>query len=193
MEACCASKAWTPPRSSEIGEATCFQCVPPSVVRRSVPALPTIQQTLSAGAEPARRSAATPLSCGFHVLPASLECSILPASPTRQACFLFGETIEVATQHLQHREVTPVHRRLCCADFDTLRYRVGSGIFALLFLRLLHVFLFLGEALVRGLIGGLIRSRIRGLIHVLRHVLILHLILHLIRHQRSPGAVWPRP
>src|SRR5208283_2090596 len=90
MAACCSSRARTPPRSSAMGEAICFQSVPPSVVRRRVPALPAIQQTLSEGAEPARRSAVTPLVCSFQDLPASVECSNFPAGPMRQAWFLFG-------------------------------------------------------------------------------------------------------
>src|SRR5208283_478964 len=95
---------------------------------------------------------------------------------------------QAAPHRLQHGKVTPVHGRLFCADLYTLRYRISSVSLTLLLLRLLYVFLILGEGPVRNLIGGLIGSRTRGLIRVLRHVLILHLILHLIRHQRSPGA-----
>src|SRR5208283_5409963 len=82
-----------PPKSSGIGEYNNIQCFPPSVVRSSVPDLPITQQTLSEVAEPAVRSAVTPLCCGLQVLPRSLLRSILPASPRRQACFSPGATM----------------------------------------------------------------------------------------------------
>ena len=88
--------------------SNCFQCLPPSVVRRRVPALPAIQQTLSEGAEPARRSAVTPLFCGFQVLPASVERSIFPAGPTRQTCLLFGETMKLRSSTCNMEKLRPV-------------------------------------------------------------------------------------
>src|SRR5215472_1861503 len=69
------------------------QCEPASVVRRMVPARPTIQQTLSEGAEPAARSASTLLVCRNQEAPPSLEYSIMPAWPTRQKDFPPGAVI----------------------------------------------------------------------------------------------------
>ena len=44
----------------------CFQVSPPSVVRRTVPAVPLAQTTLSLTALTPRRRALTPVSCGVH-------------------------------------------------------------------------------------------------------------------------------
>src|SRR4029077_2211167 len=70
--------------SSCTGARNFCQCAPASVVRRIVPLLPTIQQTLSVGAEPPSKSVVTPLGCKVHVFPASGEYSMRPACPTRQ-------------------------------------------------------------------------------------------------------------
>src|SRR5260370_21562160 len=70
--------------SSCTGARNFCQCAPPSVVRRIVPLLPTIQQTFSEGAEPPSRSVVTGLGCKVHVFPASEENSMMPACPTRQ-------------------------------------------------------------------------------------------------------------
>ena len=71
-----------------MGELSGVQCFPPSVLRSTVPAFPTIQQTLSEVAEPVVRSVATGLCCDSQVFPPSVVSSILPAAPTRQARFL---------------------------------------------------------------------------------------------------------
>src|SRR6202165_4094052 len=84
IEAWSASVARTPPRSSPIGEVITFQCAPPSVVRRTAPARPTIQQTLSEGAEPVNKSTITPLVCRDQDLSLSLENSILTPRRARQ-------------------------------------------------------------------------------------------------------------
>src|SRR5882724_136927 len=89
MLACFPSLARTPPRSPAIGVTISCQCLPPLVVRSSVPAAPAIQQIFFAGAEPLTRVAATAATCGFHVLPPSLECAIAPCSPNRQTLFPF--------------------------------------------------------------------------------------------------------
>lgn len=85
-----ASLARTPVRSLVTGEFSFIQCSPPSVVRKMVPELPTIQQTFAETAEPAKRSVSTPLTCGVHVTPLSFELSSDPAGPARQACFPLG-------------------------------------------------------------------------------------------------------
>src|SRR5215831_7414319 len=69
------------------------QCAPASLVRRMVPARPTIQQTLSEGAEPAVRSASLLLICRDQEAPPSAENSIMPAWPARQSVFLSGAAI----------------------------------------------------------------------------------------------------
>src|SRR5258708_6432919 len=89
MLACFPSLARTPPRSPPIGVMLSYQCVPPSVVRSSVPAAPAIQQIFFAGAEPLISVAAIAATCGFHVLPPSLECAMAPCSPNRQILFPF--------------------------------------------------------------------------------------------------------
>src|SRR5207248_11318138 len=91
--ACCALTANTEVKSSRIGGSTFVQCAPPSVVRRIVPAFPTIQQTVSEGAEPAIRSVVTPLVCKFQVAPVSAERSIRPLEPTRHTDLPFGAEI----------------------------------------------------------------------------------------------------
>ena len=48
----------------------------PSVVRRTVPNRPTIQQTVEAGDDPDESGAAAPLSCGDQVVPPSVDRSI---------------------------------------------------------------------------------------------------------------------
>src|SRR6202158_1273549 len=82
--ACSASAARIPPRSSDIGEEINVQCAPPSVVKRMAPPRPTIQQTLSEGAEPVSKSASTPLFWRDQEEPPSLENSIRPLRPARQ-------------------------------------------------------------------------------------------------------------
>src|SRR5205807_6167114 len=94
MAAWNASVARTPPRSSSSGEWRRAQCEPASVVRRMVPARPTIQQTLSEEAAPAVRSTSTLLVCRDQEAPPSLENSTLPAGPARQRIFRFGATIK---------------------------------------------------------------------------------------------------
>src|SRR5215472_7497778 len=94
MVAWSASVARTPPKSSSSGEWSTAQCEPASVVRRMVPARPTIQQTFSEGAEPAVRSTTTLLLCRDQEAPPSLENSIMPAWPARQSVFLLGVTIK---------------------------------------------------------------------------------------------------
>src|SRR6516162_3473120 len=69
------------------------QLAPASVVRRMVPARPTIQQTVSEGADPAVRSANTLLVCRNHEAPLSLEYSIMPDWPARQRDFPPGAAI----------------------------------------------------------------------------------------------------
>src|ERR1700747_612897 len=86
------SLAITPPRSPAIGAMISCQCLPPSVVRSSVPAAPAIQQMFFAGAEPLVSVAVTGTSCDFHVLPPSLECAIAPCSPNLQLLFSFDAT-----------------------------------------------------------------------------------------------------
>src|SRR6201984_1517159 len=86
------SLAITPPRSPAIGAMISCQCLPPSVVRSSVPAAPAIQQMFFAGAEPLVSVAVTGTSCDFHVLPPSLECAIAPCSPNLQILFPFDAT-----------------------------------------------------------------------------------------------------
>src|ERR1700687_2302875 len=88
-----ASVSRIPPRSSPIGEVITFQCAPPSVVRSTAPARPTIQQTLSEGAEPVHKSTITPVVCRDQDLPLSLENSILPARPARQMTLEPGAAI----------------------------------------------------------------------------------------------------
>src|SRR5215470_13772597 len=82
-----------PPKSSTSGEWIALQCTPASVVRRMVPARPTIQQTLSEGAEPPVRSANTLLTCRDQEAPPSLENSIIPTCPARQKTFPPGAAI----------------------------------------------------------------------------------------------------
>src|SRR5260370_25796595 len=81
--ACRASVARIPPRSSDSGEAINVQCAPPSVVRRMAPTRPTIQQTLSEGAEPVSKSASTPLLWRGQEDPPSFERSLRPLPPPR--------------------------------------------------------------------------------------------------------------
>src|SRR5689334_3691364 len=87
IQACKASAARTAVRSCVTGDSNLIQCLPPSVVRKIVPEAPTTQQTFAEGAEPATRSAVTPLSCRAHLTPLSEECSSEPAGPRRQSCF----------------------------------------------------------------------------------------------------------
>src|SRR5260370_5816414 len=84
MVACSASVARTAPRSSKSGKGIDFQCAPPSVVRRTVPRRPAIQQTLSEGAEPVSKSTCTPLFWRDQEVPLSRESSMTPARPARQ-------------------------------------------------------------------------------------------------------------
>src|SRR6266478_8611676 len=79
-----ASTATTVRMSSCTGARSFCQCAPASVVRRIVPLLPTIQQTLSVGAEPPSRSVVTGPACRVHVFPALEEISMTPACPARQ-------------------------------------------------------------------------------------------------------------
>src|SRR5215469_17643139 len=94
MVAWSASVARTPPRSSSSGEWRTAQCEPASVVRRMVPARPTIQQIFPEGAEPAVRSTTTLLLCRDQEAPPSFENSIMPAWPARQRVLLVGVTIK---------------------------------------------------------------------------------------------------
>src|SRR6266849_5999689 len=56
---------------------------------RTPPRAPAIQQIFFAGAEPLISVAATAATCGFHVLPPSLECAMAPCSPNLQILFPF--------------------------------------------------------------------------------------------------------
>src|SRR6202166_1661296 len=75
----------TEAKSSTMGGGTFDQWAPPSVVRKMVPARPTIQQILSEVAEPASKSATTPVDCQAQVAPESVECSTRPAAPIRHS------------------------------------------------------------------------------------------------------------
>src|SRR6266851_4062341 len=55
---------------------------------------PTIQQTLSEGAEPVSKSASTPLVCRDQEAPRSFEISTKPARPARHRTFEPGATIK---------------------------------------------------------------------------------------------------
>src|SRR3984893_9349500 len=92
--ACRSSVARIPPRSSDSGEEINVQCAPPSVVRRMAPTRPTIQQTLSEGAEPVSKSVSTPLVCRDQEDPPSLESSMKPLRPARQMKFEPGGEIK---------------------------------------------------------------------------------------------------
>src|SRR5207245_9665852 len=102
-----ASVARTPPKSSTSGEWMMAQCAPASVVRRMVPARPSIQQTLSEGAEPAVRSANTLLVCRDQEAPPSLENSIMPACPTRQSVSPPGAAITDGLMAAAIRKAAP--------------------------------------------------------------------------------------
>ena len=67
-----------------MGVTTRLQSLPPSVVRRSVPAAPAIQQIFYAGAEPLVSFMATGAICGVNVFPPSVERAIAPCSPNLQ-------------------------------------------------------------------------------------------------------------
>ena len=84
MEACCASTAKTEAISSVVGEVTLRQCVPASVVRRTVPVRPPIQLTVLVGAEPASKSVTTPVFCNVQFAPASSERWTIPDEASRQ-------------------------------------------------------------------------------------------------------------
>jgi len=61
-----------------------------------------------AGAEPLISVAAIAATCGFHVLPPSLECAMAPCSPIAKYCFRFGQSCPMApvpewTSHSGHR------------------------------------------------------------------------------------------
>src|SRR5260370_3180603 len=86
--ACRASTANIDAKSSTMGGRTFTQWAPPSAVRKMVPARPTIQHTLSEGAEPASKSVITPLLCRVHVAPLSAGCSMRPAAPIRHCTAL---------------------------------------------------------------------------------------------------------
>src|SRR5713101_2369198 len=92
--ACRSSVARIPPISSDSGEGINVQWAPPSVVRRMAPTRPTIQQTLSEGAEPVSKSASTPLVCRDQEAPRSFEISTKPARPARHRTFEPGATIK---------------------------------------------------------------------------------------------------
>src|ERR1700750_2637841 len=91
MEACLASEACTPPRSPLIGMVIRRQCLPPSVVRSSVPEAPPSQQIFALGAEPARSLTATPETAEVQSFPAFVERKIWPASPNFQTTLPSGE------------------------------------------------------------------------------------------------------
>src|SRR3970282_944232 len=84
MVAARALRATTETQSFSAGEETFSQCSP-SVVLRMAPARPTIQQTFSAGEEPARSSVVTGDACDPQDWPASSERSIRPPGPKRQS------------------------------------------------------------------------------------------------------------
>src|SRR5260370_15568146 len=94
--ACRASTANTDAKSSTMGGRTFTQWLPPSVVRKIVPARPTTQHTLSEGAEPASKSVMTPLVCRVQVAPLSAECSMMPAVPIRHCIALPGAAMVTA-------------------------------------------------------------------------------------------------
>src|SRR5215467_3595248 len=70
------------------------QCEPESTVRRIVPARPTIQQTLSEGAEPEVSSTCTLLAWRTHVAPLSFENTMRPAGPMRHRVLAPGAEIK---------------------------------------------------------------------------------------------------
>ena len=78
-----ASAAETATRLAAVGELILCQCSPPSVVRRTIPWVPTTQHTSADGAAPAVKSVPTPLVCRYHS-PSVPQCWIIPPAPTRQ-------------------------------------------------------------------------------------------------------------
>src|SRR5580704_4897624 len=91
MVASWATTAATAVMSSVVGEGTFIQRLPLSVVSRMVPARPTTQQVWAEGAEPASRSAATPVFCTVQVAPASAERWTIPEGRRRHITSPSGE------------------------------------------------------------------------------------------------------
>ena len=61
-----ASAAETATRFAAVGELILCQCSPPSVVRTTIPRVPTIQHISADGAAPAVKSLPAPLVCRYH-------------------------------------------------------------------------------------------------------------------------------
>src|SRR3989441_11678777 len=93
MAAFWASRALTPMRSSLVGEAIFCQCSPPSVVSKTLPCLPTTQQTISLGADPASKEAERPLLWLAQDVPPSEERRMTPWSPRIQTVLPSGVRI----------------------------------------------------------------------------------------------------
>lgn len=100
--------------SAGLGDGTICH-VSPSVERRIVPLRPTIQQTVSDGAEPASRSACTGLDSGVQVLPPSVERSMWPRGPKRQTICGF-----VAATTRSPGRKPRAFARMYCALLDAL-------------------------------------------------------------------------
>src|SRR5215470_3437804 len=112
------------------------QCEPESTVRRIVPPRPTIQQTLSEGAEPAISSTETLLFCGAQVAPPSLENTMNPAGPMRHRVFVPRAEIRFKSEEPARKRKTtstslfaaargttegafpPAREKACDSDFD---------------------------------------------------------------------------
>src|SRR5262245_61762224 len=92
MVAVLSSVARTEARSVTTGNGRRRQDRPSLVVRRTVPARPTSQQTDGDGEDPATGISFTPVDWEFQVLPPSLECCTSPAIPTRHWLTRFEET-----------------------------------------------------------------------------------------------------
>src|ERR1051326_2328075 len=87
-----ASDARTDWRSIASGSDARVQ-VAPSVEIRTRPPAPASQQTVGDGALPAVNGVATPVDCGCHVKPPSIERSTPPEATIRQRMFGSGERI----------------------------------------------------------------------------------------------------
>src|SRR3989442_9731238 len=104
MAAIWASRALTPMRSPAVGEATFCQCSPPSVVSKTLPCLPTTQQTISLGADPASKEAERPLLWLAQDVPPSEERRMTPRSPRIQTVLPSGVRI-VREERSEERRV----------------------------------------------------------------------------------------
>ena len=104
------------------------QCSP-SVVRKITPARPTTQATSFDAAEPASRSAVTPLDCCCQVLPWSVERSMRPAAAQAPDCAAIGGRKRVHAQlgqRLSSRSIARSNlRRTDCADAASLASAAG--------------------------------------------------------------------